>query len=144
MAHALACTSCGSESTRTVPMVHASGISNTTSRTTGVGLSGGGLGVGTATTTGVSQTVLSEKLSPPRKRAWFKHMFGAFMLGVVLSPIVGGTAGLFVFLGGIALAAYLGLTGFRFNRNEWPGLHAYWQASFLCDRCGTVFLPAAA
>jgi hypothetical protein len=28
--------------------------------------------------------------------------------------------------------------GYRFNRAEWPGLYAAWQARWLCHRCGEL------
>ena len=88
-------------------------------------------------------SAVAQELSPPEKRSWIKHLFGGLLLSLIIPPFVVGIASLFVFLGMAAFAIYLSLTGFRFNRDEWPMLHANWQASFLCDRCGTVFIPAA-
>lgn len=141
---ALACTSCGSENVRTVPMVHAGGISNTTSRTSGVGFTGGGLGVGTATTKGVSQTALSQKLSPPNAPSLFKRLLGALVAAFVVSSFGGGGAlGGILFLGALAGLGYWAWTTYTASKAEFDAAFARWQASFLCDRCGSVFVPNA-
>lgn len=148
---ALACTQCGSENVRTVPMVHAGGISNTTSKTsgTGVGLGRGGLGVGfgSATTHGVSQTQLSQSLAPPGAPSLFKRLLlvlvGAWLISGASSSVVGATLGGLVFLGALGGLGYWAWTNYVERRDEYRVAHDRWQKSFLCDRCGTVFVPAA-
>jgi len=126
-------------------MVHAGGISSTTSHTTGIGLSRGGIGVGAATTHGVSQTVLSARMAPPAKHRWIRTLIGGFFVSMILSVFFGGgTAGTLVVLGGWALTGYLAWKGWMHNREEHPTLLDQWTRSFLCDRCGCVFLPSQA
>lgn len=148
---ALACTRCGSENVRTVPMVHAGGISNTTSKTrgTGIGLGRGGLGVGfgSATTHGVSQTQLSQSLAPPSAPSLFKRLLlvfvGAWLISNASASVVGSTVSGLVFFAALGGLGYWAWTTYVPRRDEHRAALDTWKRSFLCDRCGSVFVPAA-
>ena len=136
---ALQCPECSSENVQRVPMAFESGISTVHSHTKGVGLVGGGLGVGAARTSGVQQSALSKKLTPPMKRK-IKGAIILFIIGfIILSGLPGGAKilGLLMMAGGGAM----GYLAFQFNKKDYPILLNKWQSSFYCNVCGSIFLP---
>ncbi len=137
----LQCPECASDNVQRVSIVFESGTSTIQSRTAGVGLVGGGLGVGGATTKGVQQTTLSQKLAPPSKHR-MKTAIGLIIVGLIIlsAPSVGAKIFGLLFIGGGGIAGYL---TFRFNKNDYPVLLNKWRSSFYCNVCGSVFEPQA-
>ena len=135
------CASCNSDNIQRLSAVFANGTANITARTNGtaVGFSGGHLGVaiGSAKTTGSSQTLASQQAAPPKKRTYVKPLL-LIMLG---GPIVGSQVlppVISLFLWPIASLLWIGFA-FRYNKTTWPVLMESWQSAFLCHRCGALF-----
>jgi hypothetical protein len=134
------CSKCSSDNTQRLEVVYESGTQNinTRSNSVGVGFSGK-LGVGGATTKtqGTSQTTIAQKASPPSKKP-FKlgiaaAIFGMFFLG-------SGSLGAVAF--GVAIIAgggYMIYSAMTYNKTEWPPLYKYWQESWLCNKCGSIY-----
>lgn len=152
--HVHACPDCGSGSTQSVSVAWARGTR--ISDFGGVGFSGGGR-VGLFGGVSSSQSLFAQRLAPPsRKRSdW-----------MILAAVISFFLALFLFGGAIAgqgdsgsrvwcglLGAALGGAGWaaastartwrRWNREIYPRLRAQWGQAWVCDKCGTLFKPAA-
>jgi hypothetical protein len=64
-----------------------------------------------------------------------QRMFGASLIYEQLATIS--------FFGLEIVAITVLLRVFAFNKNIWPRLLREWQISFLCPRCGQVFVQAS-
>lgn len=139
------CTRCNSDNVQRLEVIYEHGTQNikTKGRTSGsaVGFGGGGLGVGfgsaTTTTTGTSQSLMAKKAAPPAKKP-------------IAAPILLILIGLFAMINGsgpFPIVGFIlaGIGGFLFwkysqyNKQTYPPLFATWQASWLCNKCGTIF-----
>lgn len=138
----LACTKCHSPDVRRLSLIYREGLSSIASDTSGVGIGGGRVGVGHARTSGVQQTVLSRQATPPQPRST-----GGVAVGAVLG-LLGGIGSLSGGDGGVSSALFLiGIVcGFilwsaiKYNRDQYPRFRAQWEKSFMCARCGEVFV----
>ena len=61
------CPNCGSGNLKSLHMVHASGMSNGVSKSKGIGISLGGIGLGVGKTKSFNQSALSASCAPPKK-----------------------------------------------------------------------------
>jgi hypothetical protein len=147
----LACPGCGSPDVKKLSLVYEEGNSTVNLSTTGVGFSGGGLGVGVANSTGMSRSLLAQNATPPAKRT---NSVGCFFVMALMSLVFGVMA---IIAGGDALPAgivfallgagvsYLCFksqtTVDKWNREEYPKLYHHWNTTFLCTRCSNRFVP---
>lgn len=147
----LACPKCTSAEVRKLSMIYKEGLSiiNTTTQSSGSGMafSGGGVGFGTsrgsASTTGRQQTALSKQASPPGKKHAILWSIAAVIMGIwTLTSFFPISMGSLLLLGATVLAGRFALKGFQWNKEEYPGLYARWEQSFMCNRCGEVFVLA--
>jgi len=143
----LNCPSCSSGETQKLSLVYEQGLSNinTKSATGGIGLSGGGLGLASVstTTTGVTQTVASQRSAPPSKKRYFKPLLTILIVWVLVTLFVmpGNFLGkVFELLWMGASAAWV-VYAFKYNSTVWPGLQATWDRTFVCNRCSNIFEP---
>lgn len=82
------CPNCGSGNLKSLHMVHASGMSNGVSKSRGVGISLGGIGLGMGKTKSFNQSILSASCAPPKKsRASFFAL--AAIIAFVWLPLFG-------------------------------------------------------
>ena len=144
----LACPKCTSGEVRKLAMIYNEGLSiiNTQTVGSGVGVGRGGMafGGGSATTTGRQQTALSKQAAPPSKKHAILWSGLAVIMGIwTFTSFFPISFGSFLLLGLTALAVRFALKAFQFNREEYPGMYARWEQSFMCNRCGEVFVPAA-
>lgn len=154
----LDCPKCGSENTRSFPMLH---VTETRSfdlidGDVGFGEAAGEYHVGAAA--GVSSSILADSVSPPRKPGPTGGTCGC-VVGVILSLAI--TIGV-VLIFGHAIKEYVGwlllasalisiLVGVRIARSQYwaddykSDLRKYfekqdvWERSYMCLRCGSVF-----
>ncbi len=147
----LACPKCTSGEVRKLSMIYKEGLSIITTRTqsagSGMAVGGGGVafgsGRGSATTTGKQQTALSKEASPPGKKHAILWSIAAVIMGIwTLSSFFPISLGSLLLLGATVLAGRFALKGFQWNKEEYPGLYARWEQSFMCNRCGEVFVLA--
>jgi hypothetical protein len=155
------CPNCGSERTRTLPIIHASGTS--TVRLTSIYVDTDE-DVGVIPSYGKSQTAAARMAAPPaKKEAVTAGFFGWILLSALLCFIA-----LFVYFInqsgneseqadqqlwaiGILFSVWLVSwiipliprmqTAREYNENTLPKLMREWEQSFACERCGTIFLP---
>jgi hypothetical protein len=155
------CPHCGNEHTASVPMYYASGTSRTEAFSVYVGTH---TNYGLVPTIARTQTLAARQLAPPSKKR--SQVIGFSILGLMLmllfpmlavivfhdqrewagmepSFVLGFTAvvGLMV---GIIGAVRSRKSARAYNETVWWPLYEEWQASFLCERCGTVFRPSEA
>jgi hypothetical protein len=85
---------------------------------------------------------LSRQSAPPERRHpafWLSMAIVFAVLTAVMLPSSGSTTG--------ALSACAMLSGWmsreatNYNRSDLPRLLEYWHRSFICTRCGEVFVP---
>ena len=148
---AMQCPQCGSGNTQRLEMIYDAGTQHlsATSSTLATGYSHGELVTGTAstTTTGIAQTTLAAKVSPPQKRSNFFPIFGMligcetpiWLFAFVRNP----TFQMFLLMLMAGGAGFWGFRSFRsnraFNSVTLPQLQQQWRMSWMCHMCGTVF-----
>ena len=112
-----------------------------------MGLGRGGLAIGAAgaSTSGTSQTVLSQRAAPPDRKPYLVPLlkiFGGFVVASVAVSALGvPILGALVTLAWIAATVGWIYRTAHFNANTWPVQVEQWQRSFLCHRCHHVFVP---
>jgi hypothetical protein len=134
------CNQCGSDHTQRLQMVFEGGTHaiSSISHTTDIGSLSGALGISDSVTrtSGVSRSVLVQKMAPPEKR----NLSAVFLLTLIGFLCLRGSTGFI--MGGLAMMA-VGLYGLynsiRFNRESWPRLYQRWLNSWLCHKCGNVY-----
>lgn len=148
------CPKCASENTQRLEVAFQSGTQNisTSSRSTGVGISSGGsigLGLGRTKTSGQSQSILAQQVSPPAKKS-YKWPAIVMAIGLLAGLPMLSTGTLSAALSGLAnIAIWCGISGyflysrFQYNSKVWPGLYQHWSESWICHKCGDIYHQAA-
>jgi hypothetical protein len=154
-----ACKACGSTDVRRVPLVREEGTKNISSKssTGGVGVVGGDLAFGGAstTTTGTESTQLAARLAPPEKRQEISGAAaGLGCVAVIVVAVIAMTVGAGVFFGVLIAGVFAWLIAsaagvfndkdsVAWNQTEYPRLLEAWQRSVICTRCGAITDPGA-
>jgi DNA-directed RNA polymerase subunit RPC12/RpoP len=128
------CSKCGSDQVRKLSVVHAGGLSQVATQTSGLGLTlGGSLGVGSAKTSGVHQTALSQAAAPPQKQNVGVLSVLCVVLGVAFAanPEM-RVMGILIVL----VASWYVWSRIKYNREVFPGLYHRWERTYMCERCG--------
>ncbi len=137
------CQKCTSDNTQRLEVAYEDGTQNiqTSSRTTGVGLGRGGIGVGAASTTtsGVSRSLLASRAAPPRKRRYLFIVFTAFLAWLLWTASTRFSLWFFISIAVMVVCAGLAVMVFRFNANVWPEQMAYWRNQWICLKCGHIY-----
>lgn len=127
------CPKCKSDNTQRLEVVYDEGTHHTRSTTVGGGY-GRGAAIGTATTTGKTQSKQAAKAAPPGKPSWIPIAFLAFLSIIAILNawyIVGlGMSGLTIFLGKKIAEA----------KKTYPGLYQTWLNSWMCNKCGEIYV----
>lgn len=145
MSH-LNCPACHSRQTKRLSVVYEQGLSNinTSSNTGGVGFGFGGLGVGIARsrTRGQTQTALSQKAAPPEKMGYAKPLVTIFVVYAFLNIFDSLGANIANVLAAVWLCASVACIAIvnSYNNKTWPPLKAAWDRTYLCTRCGHMFV----
>lgn len=127
------CGNCGSDQLRKLSVIFAGGISQVETQTSGLGFAlGGGLGVGSARTTGVHQTVLSQAAAPPAPRKVSSLAILGILFGLAVLQTYAKAVGFLI----IAVCIWHIYNCRKYNKNVHPGLHARWERGYMCERCG--------
>lgn len=150
------CPTCKSQDTQRLSTVHISGLSQFSAVTGGIGWTGSPA-IGGACTTGTSQTQLSAMAGPPPKKSYRNGLLLLFLspplaaifaqAAFLIAKRVFGANLIYEQLATISFFALeigaitLLLRAFAFNKSIWPSLFRQWQMSFLCRRCGQIFVP---
>jgi hypothetical protein len=154
----VSCPACGSDNTQRLSVIHMSGISQFSAVTNGVAWGRRAASFGHAWTKGVSQTELSTLVAPPPKKTYRSGLLLLFLspplaavaaeaLLLLVQHVFGVTPrydqlATACFVGFEAGAAVLLLRALKFNKDLWPKLLLEWQMSFMCSRCGQIFVAA--
>ncbi|BDI07342.1 hypothetical protein [Sphaerotilus microaerophilus] len=138
------CPQCGSDTTQRLQVVHEQGtqLINTTSNTVGTGFNASplaslGLAGARTKTTGTAQSAMAQRAAPPPR---YPVVAG---LGVVLFGLLCLAGDGWAKLGGLALMAtglYASHWAHAYNREKWPALYARWESSWLCSKCGCIYV----
>ena len=151
----LRCPNCNSTYLKKVSLAYQQGLFHTVAHTRVHGVAFGGCGpdllIGTATTRGVHQSVLSKQLSPPVKWPYRKLILWwavmCFSIGWILfyinsfmkhSSTVLSAPLIRFFRISVAIFLLLLVLFWRHNRFTHKRRYSQWERSFLCQRCGTL------
>ena len=148
------CPKCGSMEFKKLSLVYVEGLSDLKARSRGwgvlVGSSGTNLGFEKFTTTGEIQSRLSQQVSPPHKRSYWKIVFGGLVGLLVLEFMLGymdmflRASGTFnqqlTWFGYSWLGILVFILGVTFRHNVWtvPKGYRAWDRSFMCRLCGGI------
>jgi hypothetical protein len=142
------CKNCDSENTQKLSLIYESGTNNisTNSKTVGVGFGGGAIGIGSAltNTSGTSQSILAQKVSPPKKNSYLLAVFvmiiGALFLcnlhELNIKETVFGLMGIFLLGFGIKIFR----VNYRYNSSTFSKKHLEWTKTWHCNKCGNKYL----
>lgn len=141
------CPYCQSDNIQSYNIAYASGFSNVSGITTGVGVGmGGRVGVGVGNTVGTQQTVLSMMAEPPKKKSttslFIKGSLGIYFgLGLVLlvSGLSKNNWSLLLYVVAYAILIYAIHRRTVWNREVYPNLRKDWEHTYICLRCGNRF-----
>ncbi len=149
----LRCPKCNSTDLKKVSLIYQEGTYHTRTRTGIRGLlyadGGPGVLVGRTTTHGSQQSALSKRLSPPPKWSYAKLVLWSVVVTLVAlvlyaqhvmsspAPASSLPVKLYVVFAPVVLLLLLG-TVWRHNHSTYRRKYDLWNASFICDRCGTV------
>lgn len=126
------CPNCGSENVQSLSIIFQSGTSGSDSLTT--------TGKIISVTKGLTMTNLARSVAPPtkKKQSWWLTILFAFITLLVLDS----NNTLFVLISiaftGIFLKENLDVK--KYNEKIWPAKYEIWLHSYLCHRCGNVFV----
>lgn len=141
------CPHCGSEQIQRYSIAYSNGLSDVSTKTVGVGVSGGGLGVGGAKTTGTSQTALSQSVAPPSKYSYVKEALIAFLAiplvfdiirKLILPSFIPSISYLIFTIAYLYFHTYM--VAFKYNHDIYPKDLEAWNNSWLCMKCGHRFI----
>ena len=131
------CPYCQSENIQSYNIAYASGFSNVSGVTTGVGV---------GNTVGTQQTVLSMMATPPKKKSttslFIMGTLGIYFgLGLVLlvSGLSKSNWSLLLYIGAYAILIYAIHRRTVWNRTVYPQLRRDWERTYICLRCGNKF-----
>jgi hypothetical protein len=149
----LRCSKCNSNDLKKVSLAYQEGTYRieTRSRIRGLLFAGGGpdILVGRATTRGSQQSALSKRLSPPSKWSYMKLILWSgvatltalvlYVQHVMASPVPASSlpVKLYVVFAPFAFVLLVGIV-WRHNHSTYREQYDQWNASFICERCGTV------
>lgn len=141
------CPYCQSENIQSYNIAYASGFSNVSGVTTGVGVGmSGRVGVGVGNTVGTQQTVLSMMATPPKKKSttslFIMGTLGIYFgLGLVLlvSGLSKSNWSLLLYIGAYAILIYAIHRRTVWNRTVYPQLRRDWERTYICLCCGNKF-----
>lgn len=141
----LACPKCTSTEVRKLSLIYNEGLStiHTQSTSVGSGVAGGGMAFGSASThsVGRQQTALSKQAAPPDKKRWLLWSAAAVFVGLIsLGNITHPGLWTLIGLGITAMSVKFAVSGRRYNLDVHPGLYQKWEQSFMCNRCGEMFV----
>lgn len=142
------CPNCNSDNIQSFKIAYHSGVSTSSHSTVGVGYSNGGFGVGTAETTGVSVSNLSQSVAPPEKKGYLKNFFIGYLIVCVITYFIkliceSAVGRTFIVIDYFAIACLLYWFYkeiYCWNRDIYPKLLYQWNHSYICLRCGHRFI----
>lgn len=134
----LSCPQCKSDQTQKLSLLVEGGTSKTSTTTFGVAGAGGHIGVGGASSSGVSVSKLAEKYAAPAKHPVIRISVAILFLAWLASFFAGAIAMTI----GYILIVVVAVLGWRYNWTKFAGEYAEWDSKFICLRCSNVFVPA--
>lgn len=142
----MVCKKCNSENTQKLSLIYENGTNSisTNSKTVGVGV-GTGFVIGRASTetSGKSQSILAEKVSPPKKNSYLLASFiivvGLIFLANVnetnIKDYIFGLIGILLLGFGIKIIRVT----YRYNSNSFPKKYLEWTKSWHYNKCGNIY-----
>jgi len=142
------CPRCGSTEAHTAGVVYRSGTGRIEATTLGGGVGFGGPAIASAHTTGSSQSLMALTVAPPKRPSHMLRGLFIYIVLLVLVVAVGFVVPTFPFQLMLVLAAagpfVIGIWMSMLTRAalpEWRSRMEIWEATWVCDRCGTPYIP---
>ncbi|MFA9190663.1 hypothetical protein AAGV28_04700 [Flavobacterium sp. FZUC8N2.13] len=141
------CKNCNSENTQKISLIYEKGTNNisTNSKTVGVGI-GTGVVVGSVSTntSGKSQSLLAEKVSPPKKNSYLLAFFIItigliFLVNINELDTKGSIFGLIAILL-VGFAIKIIKVTYKYNSITFPKKYMEWTKSWHCNKCGYIYM----
>ena len=134
------CPNCHSDNVQRFAIAFQNGIADVNTTTAGIGVAGH-FGVGAAKTKGTQQSALSMSVAPPAKKGYLWKVILLLVISSIGGAIFGGTLGetvnvLLLVGGGYLIYRQV----YCWNRDIHPQLMDEWHHSFICLRCGNMFI----
>ena len=80
------CSVCGSEDIKSFPVIYEMGTVNSSSNTEGIGITSSlSVGIGSASTSGVSMTKMAQKCAPPTQLGYGAYIFWCIFISFLTS-----------------------------------------------------------
>ncbi len=132
MSEKFCCPKCGSEHIQSCPVIYQSGTvgHSYTSRSGNYEID----------TSGTESTALAQSVAPPpqKETSWVAMIITGFLGYAFLNDggyIIGGVFAL------IAIACAMSSSeASEYNEKQWPEEYRRWERSYMCHRCGNIFL----
>ncbi len=139
------CIKCNSENTQKLRLIYESGTTNLSMQSTSVG-AGRDMVLSSAftSTSGTSQSILAERVSPPKKHSYLAArvlvVVGLLLIVSVREFSVGGVAlGLLgALILGFSIFVFRG--SYKHNTQVFPKEYAEWSNTWHCNKCGTIYV----
>ena len=129
------CTQCESVTIKKLSLIYEGGVRKRTSNTVRVSRSKRST-TSYSTTSSTSKTALAEKYSPPSSASSSEVIAICLVIGVI---------GFFFYAPILPLALLICVASFKkaynYNTNVYPYVYQKWDCSYMCQRCGNVFMP---
>lgn len=132
MSDKFCCPKCGSENIQSCPVIYQSGTvgHSYTSRSGNYEID----------TSGTESTALAQSVAPPAQKdtSWGAMIVTGLIAGFALkegSLIIAGIFGL------AAVGSFMmSQEASEYNEKQWPKEYKNWERSYLCHRCGNIFI----
>ena len=137
------CNNCNSENTQKLSLIYENGTNNISANSITVGF-GGGIGIASTDTSGISQSILAQKNSPPKKNSYLLAVFvmglGVIFLcnvyGLTIKSTVFALVGMFLLGFGIKIFR----VNYKYNSSIFPKKYLEWTKTWHCNKCGNTYL----
>lgn len=139
------CKNCNSVNTQKLSLIYESRKNNIfkSSKNIGVGMATRGIGIASAITSGIAQSILIQKLSPPKKNSYLVAVLVMIIAVILLyntnelslKNVVFGLIGIFLLGFGIKIFK----VNYRYNAITFPKKYLVWAKSWHCNNCGNIY-----
>ncbi|WP_375560726.1 hypothetical protein ACE193_24030 [Bernardetia sp. OM2101] len=125
-------------------LIYENGTNNISTNSSTIGFAGG-IGIASTSTSGISQSILAQKVSPPKKNSYLLAALviglGAIFLcniiyGLTIKNAIFGLIGIFLLGFGIKIFR----VNYKYNSNIFPKKYLEWTKTWHCNKCGNTYL----
>jgi hypothetical protein len=141
----LQCPRCNSNDIKKISLVYESGAQNINALSSGI--SSGGIFGSNAAFYGTATSLWAQRFSPPGKYirglGVFYTVFALLIFMVIAISRASSKTSIFIFFGGLAILIviiFFGLRKHKERTKEYRQLLHKWRCSWVCTKCGNIFV----